>query len=147
MTDFTLINGHCVPLDPQWPERRLLDILRQDLNLTGAKPGCRVGRCGACTVLVSGLPVPSCLVLSGKLKGLSVITIESMPTSSPVREALVSQGGFQCGYCTAGLVMSIEYWYSQDPRPPREAVEDLLVGHLCRCTGYAGIRRALDILF
>jgi aerobic-type carbon monoxide dehydrogenase small subunit (CoxS/CutS family) len=108
MTEFTHINGRPIPLDPQRPERRLIDILREDLNLTGAKPGCHVGRCGACTVWVNGLPVPSCLVLSGKLKGAIVITIESTPVSSAVRAALVAQGGFQCGYCTAGFVMSLE---------------------------------------
>jgi carbon-monoxide dehydrogenase small subunit len=147
MTEFTHINGRRVPLDPQRPERRLIDILREDLNLTGAKPGCRVGRCGACTVWVNGLPVPSCLVLSGKLKGAIVTTIESRPVSSAVRAALVAQGGFQCGYCTPGFVMSLEYWHAQSPRPSRPEIEDLLVGHLCRCTGYAGVRRALDILF
>jgi aerobic carbon-monoxide dehydrogenase small subunit len=146
VSDTVRVNGRPVCLDGDRPTRRLLDILRDDLGLTGAKPGCRIGRCGACTVLLDGVPVPSCLVLSGKLPDRDVRTIEAT-SWTPVKEALAAQGGFQCGYCSAGLVMSLEYWFAQTPRPTRQQVEDAISGHLCRCTGYAGIRRAIAVLF
>jgi aerobic carbon-monoxide dehydrogenase small subunit len=146
MSDTAFVNGKPVLIDLSRPTRRLLDIIRDDLGLTGAKPGCRVGRCGACTVLLDGIPVPSCLILAAKLPGADVRTIEST-RGGPVKDALAAEGGFQCGYCTAGLVMSLEYWHAKRPRPLREEVEEMIAGHLCRCTGYAGIRRAIAALF
>jgi aerobic carbon-monoxide dehydrogenase small subunit len=147
MSEEVTINGINVALDAGRPTRRLLDILREDLQLTGAKHGCGVGRCGACTVLLDGVPVQSCLVFSAKLAGRNVTTIEATPETSPTRSALAAEGGFQCGYCAPGFVMSLEYWASQSPRPSAADVERMLAGHLCRCTGYAGIRRALTTLF
>ena len=147
MSGSVTINGTRVMLDPDRPTRRLLDLLRGDLDLTGAKPGCGIGRCGACTVLLDGVPVPSCLVFVAKLDGHAVTTIEGTPAASPVRDALAAEGGFQCGYCTPGLVMSLEYWASRLPTPSRGEVEAMIAGHLCRCTGYAGIRRAIHVLF
>jgi carbon-monoxide dehydrogenase small subunit len=141
------INGINVALDAGRPTRRLLEILREDLQLTGAKPGCGVGRCGACTVLLDGAPVQSCLVFSAKLAGRNVTTIEGTPETCPTRSVLAAEGAFQCGYCAPGFVMSLEYWASQSPRPSLAEVERMLAGHLCRCTGYAGIRRALAALF
>jgi carbon-monoxide dehydrogenase small subunit len=146
MSNTVFVNGEPVLIDLSRPTRRLLDIIRDDLRLTGAKPGCRVGRCGACTVLLDGLPVPSCLILAAKLPGTDVRTIEST-SGGPVKDALSAQGGFQCGYCTAGLVMSLEYWHAKRLRPTQEEVEEMIAGHLCRCTGYAGIRRAIAVLF
>jgi carbon-monoxide dehydrogenase small subunit len=147
MSDEVAINGINVALDAGRPTRRLLDILREDLQLTGAKQGCGVGRCGACTVLLDGAPVQSCLVFSAKLAGRNVTTIEGTPETSPTRSALAAEGAFQCGYCAPGFVMSLEYWATQSPRPSVANVERMLAGHLCRCTGYAGIRRALAALF
>ena len=147
MSEEVTINGINVALDAGRPTRRLLDILRDDLQLTGAKRGCGVGRCGACTVLLDGAPVQSCLVFSAKLAGRNVTTIEGTPETSPTRSTLAAEGGFQCGYCAPGFVMSLEFWASQSPRPSVADVERMLAGHLCRCTGYAGIRRALAALF
>jgi carbon-monoxide dehydrogenase small subunit len=147
MSEEVAINGINVVLDAGRPTRRLLAILREDLQLTGAKYGCGVGRCGACTVLLDGVPVQSCLVFSAKLGGRTVTTIEGTSETSHTRSALAAEGGFQCGYCTPGFIMSIEYWASQSPRPSAADVERMLAGHLCRCTGYAGIRRALAALF
>lgn len=132
------------------PDRRLLDILREDLQLTGAKPGCGIGRCGACMVWLDGAPVNSCLLMAFQLQGRSVTTIEAVaeqPASAPVREALAHCGGVQCGYCSAGMVMTLTHLHSLQPRPSREEAAALACGNLCRCTGYGGLQRTIDQLF
>ncbi len=140
------VNGQPVALT-QPPTRRLLDILRQDLGLTGAKPGCGIGRCGACMVWLDGVPVNACLVLAMRLPGRSVVTIEALAADDAVSRALAEEGGLQCGYCTPGLMMTLRWLWAQTPRPTLAEAEALMVGHLCRCTGYGGIRRALVRLF
>jgi carbon-monoxide dehydrogenase small subunit len=145
---FTL-NGAEVSLRAA-PDRRLLDILREDLQLTGAKPGCGIGRCGACMVWLDDMPMNSCLLMAFQLQDRSVTTIEAVaqqPASAPVREALANCGGVQCGYCSAGMVMTLTHLHSLTPRPNVEQAAALTCGNLCRCTGYGGIKRALDELF
>lgn len=132
------------------PERRLLSILREDLRLTGAKPGCEIGRCGACMIWLDGAPANACLVMAYQLEGRKVTTIEAVAAdarSLPVREALAGCGGLQCGYCTAGVVMTLTHLHGQTPPPGREEAAALACGNLCRCTGYGGIARAIDSLF
>ncbi len=132
------------------PERRLLQLLREDFGLTGAKPGCEIGRCGACMVYLDDEPVNACLVMAYQLQGRRVRTIESVandPCSAPVRDALARCGGIQCGYCTAGMVMSLTWLHQQSPPPTPEVAGALMCGNLCRCTGYAGVARTVDELF
>jgi aerobic-type carbon monoxide dehydrogenase small subunit (CoxS/CutS family) len=120
------------------PLKRLLDVLREECSLTGTKEGCGEGECGACTVLVDGLPVNACLVPFAHVRGRKVTTIEGLRSRLP--EAIVREGGSQCGICTPGVVMAAA---ALGPRPTVARVREALAGNLCRCTGYAGIVRAL----
>jgi carbon-monoxide dehydrogenase small subunit len=140
------VNDIEVTLDAP-PTRRLLDILRHDLHLTGAKPGCEIGRCGACMVWLDGAPVNACLVLAMHLPGRAVTTIEHLVADDEVSHALAQEGGLQCGYCTVGLMMTLRWLCRQVPRPTPAEAQALLCGHICRCTGYGGIRRAVARLF
>lgn len=143
------VNGQPVALDCP-PTRRLLSLLREDLGLVGAKPGCGVGRCGACLVWLDGEPVNACLVMAYQLQGREVTTIESVGASdqsAPVREALARCGGVQCGYCSPGLVMMLTHLHQQQPRPDARQAAEQLHGQLCRCTGYGGLQRTLAALF
>lgn len=145
---FTL-NGQPVALAAP-PGRRLLALLREDLGLVGAKPGCAVGRCGACMVWLDDEPVNACLVMAWQLDGRRVTTVEGLaddPRALPVRDALARQGAVQCGYCSAGLVMGLTWLHGQATAPDRDAAAAQLCGHLCRCTGYGGLQRTLDLLF
>ncbi|WP_341677383.1 (2Fe-2S)-binding protein [Niveibacterium sp. SC-1] len=131
-------------------ERRLLAILREDFGLTGAKPGCEVGRCGACMVWLDDLPTNACLVMAWQLDGRSVTTVEAIaadPRSESVRAALAECGGLQCGYCTPGLVVTMTHLADCSPRPDAACARAQLAGNLCRCTGYGGIQRAVERLF
>ena len=131
-------------------DRRLLTILREDFALTGAKPGCEIGRCGACMVWLDGEPVNSCLVMAWQLEGRAVRTIEAVAAdqaSAPVREALASCGAVQCGYCSAGMVMTLTHLHTRIPRPDAAEATALMCGNLCRCTGYGGVGRAVEALF
>ncbi|PIG09965.1 (2Fe-2S)-binding protein [Comamonas sp. 26] len=132
------------------PDTRLLTLLREHWLVTGAKPGCEVGRCGACMVWLNGEPVNACLLMAYQIQGQAVRTIESLAqdsASEPVRDALARCGGVQCGYCTSGMVMSMSWLHQQQPRPTATEAEALMCGNLCRCTGYGSIRRALRELF
>ncbi|WP_345944754.1 2Fe-2S iron-sulfur cluster-binding protein [Variovorax sp. dw_954] len=131
-------------------QRRLLPMLREDFGLVGAKPGCEIGRCGACMVWLDGEPVNSCLVMAWQLEGRSVTTIEATavdPASTPVRDALARCGAVQCGYCSAGMVMTMTYLHTRIPRPDAAEAGELMCGNLCRCTGYGGLSRAVAELF
>lgn len=131
-------------------QRRLLEILREDHGLTGAKAGCGIGRCGACMIYLDEQPVNACLLMAFQLQGRRIRTIEAVaadPASRPVREALGRCGAVQCGYCSAGLVMTLHYLQRQQPAPNAAQVLEALSGNLCRCTGYGGIVRAIDALF
>lgn len=132
------------------PTRRLLGLLREEFGLTGAKPGCDVGRCGACMVWLDDAPANACLVLAWQLQGRKVTTIEQVATeerSRPIREALSASGGLQCGYCTPGFVMTLTHLHEQVPRPDAAQVGEMACGNLCRCTGYGGITRAIERVF
>jgi len=143
------VNGEPVRHDGP-ADRRLLAILREDLALTGAKPGCEVGRCGACLVWLDGEPVNACLVMAWQLDGRRVTTIEAVaadPASAPVRDTLATSGAVQCGYCNAGLVMAMTYLHARPALPDRAEAAASLCGNLCRCTGYGGVSRAIERLF
>jgi aerobic-type carbon monoxide dehydrogenase small subunit (CoxS/CutS family) len=138
------VNGRPVAVSDT--SKRLLDFLREDLDLTGAKEGCGMGECGACTVLVDGEPVCSCLVLVGQVAGAEVVTAEGLAERGlhPVQEAFVEAHASQCGFCTPGMIVSAAALLARDPQPDEGAVRLALAGNLCRCTGYASIFTALQ---
>ncbi len=125
---------------PAPPMKRLLDVLREDCGLTGTKEGCGEGECGACTVILDGLPVNSCLVPFGQVRGAAVTTIEGLGGKHPLQEAFVVEGGAQCGICTPGMILAA----SVLPRGvSNEEIRVGLAGNICRCTGYTAIYRAV----
>jgi carbon-monoxide dehydrogenase small subunit len=128
-------------------QQTLLDILRDELMLSGTKEGCGTGDCGACTVLLDGKPVNSCLIFSGELDGADIVTIEGLkigPELHPVQQAFVQDGGVQCGYCTSGMLMMSKALLDENPDPSEEEIRFALSGNLCRCTGYAKIVKAVQ---
>ena len=130
------------------PHTTLLELLREDLQLTGTKHGCELGECGACTVLVDGIPVLSCLVLAQAVEGQEVSTIEGMadgPTLHPLQQAFVELGAAQCGYCTPGVLLAAEALLEETPAPTRDEIKLALSGNLCRCTGYIKIYEAIEL--
>jgi len=138
---FTL-NGSARELDAH-PMRRLLDVLREDCGLTGSKEGCGEGECGACTVLVDGLPVVSCLIPVAQVEGCDVTTIEGLSGDHPLQLAIMREVGSQCGICTPGVVLSALALVDAERKPTLAKVRDALAGNLCRCTGYEAIHRAV----
>ncbi len=125
----------------------LADVLREKLNLTGTKKGCNLGDCGACTVLVDGEPMNSCLLLASQMEGKQITTIEGVAHNgelAPIQKAFVEEGAVQCGYCTPGMILSSVALLNRNPRPTVEEIKNGLAGNLCRCTGYAGIIRAVQ---
>ena len=126
----------------------LLDFIRETLGLTGTKKGCEEGECGACTVLVDGLPVDSCIVPAMKAQGRSILTIEGLEQNGeldPIQEAFVEAGAIQCGFCTPGVVLSAKALLMREENPTKEEVRDELSGHFCRCTGYLQFYDAVRI--
>ncbi|WP_028591398.1 (2Fe-2S)-binding protein [Paenibacillus massiliensis] len=170
------LNGRQIELAVA-PSRRLIDILRTDLQQTGTKISCEIGRCGACMVLIDGVAMNSCLLMAYQCQDRSIVTIEGLGSEDcadraiakdstaeddqkmntsviaiqgkkailhPIQEAFVEEGGFQCGYCTPGMILSTKALLDQNPSPVKADIEEALYGNLCRCTGYSGIIRAVE---
>lgn len=130
------------------PADLLLDVLREQLGLTGAKPGCKNGDCGACTVMVDGWPVKSCLMLAVEAEKHTIVTVEGLGGTAAVQKAFVAANAFQCGYCTSGFLMVCQALKTQHPAMPEEhVVEEWLQSNLCRCTSYQEIRRAVRLMY
>ena len=129
------------------PHKTLLEVLREDLGLTGTKHGCELGECGTCTVLLDETPVLSCLVLAQACDGRRVRTVEGMATGEglhPLQEAFADLGAAQCGYCTPGVLMTAKALVAGNPSPTRDEIRAALAGNLCRCTGYVKILEAVE---
>jgi carbon-monoxide dehydrogenase small subunit len=129
------------------PYKTLLEVLREDLNLTGTKHGCELGECGACAVLVDGAPLLSCLELAVQCEGRDIQTIEGVAKGTelhPLQAAFADHGGSQCGYCTSGMVMTAKALLDKEPAPSRERIKEALSGNLCRCTGYQQIWESVE---
>ena len=132
------INGefHEVVVDPQ---QTLLEVLREDLDLTGTKAGCGAGECGSCTVIMDGKAVLSCLVLAVNAEGKEVLTIEGLARGDelhPLQESFIEKWGFQCGFCTPGMLMSAKALLDENPNPTEDEVKEAIASNICRCTGY-----------
>jgi len=141
------VNGEETPVSFA-PHKTLLEVLREDLNLTGTKHGCELGECGTCTVLVDGQPVLSCLVLGLACEGREVRTVEGMsegPTLHPLQVTFADLGAAQCGYCTPGFLLAAEALLKEKPKPKRGEIKEALAGNLCRCTGYLKIYEAVEL--
>jgi carbon-monoxide dehydrogenase small subunit len=139
------VNGQEYPLEVE-PHRTLLEVLREDLSLTGTKSNCQEGECGACTVMVDDRPVNSCLYLAVRANGKRITTVEGLASGErlhPVQEAFIQHGGVQCGYCTPGFIVSAAALLAANPHPTDDELARALAGNICRCTGYVNIRRAL----
>lgn len=127
--------------------KTLLEVLREELMLTGTKHGCELGECGACAVLVDGEPVLSCLVLAAESTGRAVVTIEGLASDGrlhPLQECFADLGGAQCGYCTPGILVTAKALLDREPHPSRDQIREALSGNLCRCTGYLQIIEAVE---
>ncbi|RKX81882.1 MAG: (2Fe-2S)-binding protein [Spirochaetes bacterium] len=130
----------------------LLSLLRDTLHFTGPKEGCGNGECGACSVIVDGIPVRSCIILAAELEGKSITTIEGLTQTdekgnvelSEIQKSFIDEGAVQCGFCTPGFVIATEALFNRNPNPGKEDIEEALSGHLCRCTGYKSIFSAVD---
>ncbi|MFC1815471.1 (2Fe-2S)-binding protein [Thermodesulfobacteriota bacterium] len=128
------------------PHRSLVDVLRDDLGLTGTKKGCGHGHCGTCTILLDGKAVNSCLVLATDVNGRNIVTIEGLAPDGKLhalQEAFIRHGAVQCGFCTPGLILSAKALLDENPTPSAEEIRFALVGNLCRCTGYAKVVKAI----
>ena len=128
------------------PTRLLVDFLRDDLGLTGTKEGCSIGVCGACTVVVDGRITSSCLELAARCDGQEILTIEGLATKDelhPIQQAFIEQGGFQCGICTPGMVLTARALLQANPNPSDDEINAWMMGSLCRCTGYYKIRESV----
>ena len=140
------VNGEDQPVSFA-PYKTLLEVLREDLNLTGTKHGCELGECGACTVLVDGKPLLSCLELAVDCEGRDIQTVEGLAKGTelhPLQAAFADHGGSQCGYCTPGILMTAKALLEKEPHPSRERIREAISGNLCRCTGYQQIYESIE---
>jgi len=135
------LNGKDITVTTE-ANKRLLDVLREDLNLTGTKEGCAIGECGACTIILNGEAVTSCLMLIGQIQGAKIITIEGLSENGelhPLQHKFLEHGAVQCGYCTPGMLLSTYALLLKNPSPTDEEIKEAIAGNLCRCTGYKQI--------
>ena len=126
--------------------KRLIDLLRDDLKLTGTKEGCSIGECGACTVIINGKAVNSCLMLAQQIDGCEILTVEGLAEGdklNSLQQNFLKYGAIQCGFCTPGMLMSAYALFLENPTPSREEIETAIEGNLCRCTGYKPIIQAI----
>ena len=140
------INGQSQTLTIQ-PWRTLLEVIREDLQLTGTKEGCGQGECGSCTVIMGGKTVNSCLVPAVEADGQEIITIEGLSNGDvlhPIQEAFMEHSGMQCGFCTPGMIMSAKGLLDRNPKPSEEEIREGIAGNFCRCTGYTKIVESID---
>jgi len=141
-----VVNGETVESAVE-PNRTLLEFLREDLGLTGTKHGCGVGDCGACTVILDGKPVNSCLVLAVQAQGRDVLTIEGLADNGklhPIQQAFVDKGAIQCGFCSPGMILAAKALLEDSPKPTELEIRTAMSGNLCRCTGYQKIVEAIQ---
>jgi carbon-monoxide dehydrogenase small subunit len=146
------VNGKLRELEVE-PNKLLLDVLRQDLGLTGSKRGCDDSSCGACTVLIDGEPQMSCLMLAVSYQECEITTIEGVADGSeldPLQRGFSVEGGAQCGYCTPGMILTAKCLLARNPTPTEQEINEALSGNLCRCTGYtqilASVRKAIELM-
>ncbi len=139
-----VVNGEDFSIEVA-PNRTLVDMLREDLGLTGTKKGCGAGKCGSCTVLMNGRPVDSCLILAVQAEGASILTIEGLADKDPLplQIAFAEKGAIQCGYCTPGMVLTAKALLDENPSPNEGKIKEASAGNLCRCTGYNKIVEAV----
>jgi len=139
-----IVNGEEHHLDVK-PNRTLVDVLREELSLTGTKKGCGSGQCGSCTVLMDGRPVISCLILAPQADGREIVTIEGLADQEPqpLQKAFAEKGAIQCGYCTPGMILTAKALLDVNPKPREEEIRSAIAGNLCRCTGYNKIVEAI----
>jgi len=140
------LNGQDTTVETE-PNKRMLDVLRGDLGLTGTKEGCAVGECGACTVLLNGAAVASCLVAAGQMQGAEILTIEGMSETligRVLQDCFVEGDAVQCGFCTPGFIISAYALLKKNPTPTREEIREAVAGNVCRCTGYVPIVNAIE---
>ena len=143
------LNGESVTVEVE-PFEILVDVLRDKLGLTGTKIGCNEGECGACTVIMDGQAVLSCLLPAMKAHGREVVTIEGLSRDGelhPLQRAFIEKGSVQCGYCTPGMIMSAKALLDENPQPNPDEIEEAIAGNLCRCTGYFQIIEAIEAAF
>jgi carbon-monoxide dehydrogenase small subunit len=141
-----VVNGETVEAAVE-PNQTLLQLLREDLGLTGTKHGCGLGDCGACTVILDGKPVNSCLVLAVQAQGREVLTIEGLAENGklhPIQQAFVDKGAIQCGFCSPGMILAAKALLEENPKPTELEIRTALSGNLCRCTGYQKIVEAIQ---
>jgi len=140
------VNGMAYKMEVE-PRRTLLELIREDLELTGTKEGCSLGECGSCTVLLDGKPIKSCITLAVQANGREVTTIEGLEkadgTLHPLQQAFIDHGAIQCGFCTPGMVLSAKALLDENPTPTELEVRQAIAGNLCRCTGYQKIVEAI----
>jgi len=140
-----IVNGRAYSIDVE-PDMRLIDVLRYKLGLTGVKEGCGEGECGACTIIMDGEAVNSCLVMAVQARGKKIITIEGLEKNGeldPLQKAFIENGAVQCGYCTPGMIMSAKALLLKNPNPTEEEIREAIAGNICRCTGYNNIVKAI----
>ncbi len=141
------VNGRGEIIDAP-PNMTLLNMLREKLSLTGTKNGCEAGECGACTVLLNGKPVNSCMILAVECNGMAVLTVEGLAANgelSKLQQAFIDQNAIQCGFCTPGMLISAYALLQRNPHPSQAEIREALVGNLCRCTGYERIIQAVQM--